>query len=130
MGRKTMDELNSRRAVLAGLGAFGAGALLPRFANAADKAPPRPPRIDIHHPLIPPGYLEEVGARRQGGGGVPWSPALSIEDMDKNNIALSLISLVQPGVWFGDAEQGRKLARQSNDYAAKLARDYPRRFGS
>jgi 6-methylsalicylate decarboxylase len=125
-----MSELVKRRAVLAGLGTLGVGALFPSFAHAAEKAPARPQRIDIHHHLIPPGYLEEVGGRRQGGGGVQWSPALSIEDMDRNGIAVSLISLVQPGVWFGNAEQGRKLARQSNEYAAKLARDYPRRFGS
>jgi 6-methylsalicylate decarboxylase len=118
-----------RRTILTGLAALGTGALLP-FDATAQSAAKNPRRIDVHHHLIPPGYLEEIGARRQGGGGVKWSPALSIEDMDRNGIAQSLVSLVQPGVWFGDIEQGRRLARQSNEYAAKLARDYPGRFGS
>jgi predicted TIM-barrel fold metal-dependent hydrolase len=34
-----------------------------------------------------------------------------------------------PGVWIGDREQGRRLARDSNDYGARLAADYPGRFG-
>jgi predicted TIM-barrel fold metal-dependent hydrolase len=118
-----------RRTVLAGLAALGGGALLP-FAAQAQSVATSPRRIDVHHHLVPPGYLEEIGARRQGGGGIPWSPALSIEDMDRNGIAQSLISLVQPGVWFGDVEQGRRLSRQSNEFAAKLVRDYPGRFGS
>jgi predicted TIM-barrel fold metal-dependent hydrolase len=118
-----------RRTVLAGLAALGGSALLP-FAATAQSIAPNPRRIDVHHHLVPPGYLEEIGARRQGGGGIPWSPALSIEDMDRNGIAQSLISLVQPGVWFGDIEQGRRLSRQSNEFAAKLERDHPGRFGS
>ncbi len=40
-----------------------------------------------------------------------------------------MLSLVQTGVWFGDDEQGRKLARACNDYGAKLRSDYPGRFG-
>ena len=40
-----------------------------------------------------------------------------------------MLSLVQPGVWFGDAEKARKLARDCNDYGAQLRKDYPGRFG-
>src|SRR5882757_6995533 len=121
--------LTERRAVLTGLAALAGGAAFP-FDASAQTPVKNPRRIDVHHHLVPPGYLEEIGARRQGGGGVQWSPALSIEDMDRNGIALSLISLVQPGVWFGDVAQGRRLSRQSNEFAAKLERDYPGRFGS
>ncbi|HEY6241328.1 MAG TPA: amidohydrolase family protein [Burkholderiales bacterium] len=125
-----------RRGFLGKLAALGASAMLPNelLAQSAAKAPAasggKPFRIDVHHHLIPPGYLDEVGARRQGGGGVKWSPAMSIEDMDRSGIAVSLISLIQPAVWFGDVDLGRRLARKSNEYAAQLARDYPGRFGS
>ena len=124
---QTQDS-TPRREFLGRLAALGAAAMLPGELLAASK--PKPFRIDVHHHLIPPGYLEEVGARRQGGGGVKWSPELSIEDMDKNGIAKSVISLVQPAVWFGEVELGRKLARESNEYAVQLARDHPGRFGS
>jgi 6-methylsalicylate decarboxylase len=36
---------------------------------------------------------------------------------------------MQPGIWFGNNDQGRRLARDCNDYAAKLVRDHPGRFG-
>jgi len=126
-----------RRDFLGKLAALGAAAALPaellaqtqkKKTSAATRD--RLFRIDVHHHLVPPGYVEAVGARRQGGGGVKWSPELSIEDMDKSGIDVSLLSLVQPAVWFGDVELGRKLARQSNEYAVQIARDYPSRFGS
>jgi predicted TIM-barrel fold metal-dependent hydrolase len=49
--------------------------------------------------------------------------------MDKNGTATAIISVVQPGVWVGDSEKSRKLARQCNEYGAKLAQDHPGRFG-
>jgi predicted TIM-barrel fold metal-dependent hydrolase len=54
---------------------------------------------------------------------------MSIDDMDKSGIQTSLLSLIQPAVWFGDVPLGRKLSREANEYAAKLVRDYPGRFG-
>ena len=58
-----------------------------------------------------------------------WTPARSLEDMDQNGIAMSMLSLMQPGVWFGDVALGRRIARESNDYAAAVVRDNPTRFG-
>jgi len=58
-----------------------------------------------------------------------WTPARSIEDMDKAGVALSVTSITTPGVWFGDGNEARRLARECNDYGAKLRSDFPRRFG-
>ena len=44
-------------------------------------------------------------------------------------MATSIISISDPGVWFGDNASARSLARECNDYAAKIMRDYPGRFG-
>jgi predicted TIM-barrel fold metal-dependent hydrolase len=52
--------------------------------------------------------------------------------MDKAGIATSITSLINPGMqaWAGDEAGARKIARESNEYAAQLARDFPGRFGS
>ncbi len=49
--------------------------------------------------------------------------------MDKAGVATAMLSVMQPGVWFGDVEQGRSLARRCNDYAAQLVKDHPGKFG-
>jgi predicted TIM-barrel fold metal-dependent hydrolase len=59
-----------------------------------------------------------------------WSVQMSLDDMDKNGIATAMLSVVQPGAWFGNPEETRKLARQLNEYAAGMVRDHPGRFGT
>jgi predicted TIM-barrel fold metal-dependent hydrolase len=85
-------------------------------------------RIDIHHHLIAPEYRK--AAEKAGFGTLPpLSPELSIAEMDKNGIALGMLSLASPGLWFGDRDQSRFLARAINDHGAKMVRDYRGRFG-
>jgi predicted TIM-barrel fold metal-dependent hydrolase len=86
-------------------------------------------RIDVHHHVLPPAYLEATRQQRLGEFTPEWSPQRSIDDMDANGIATSVTSLIQPQVWFDDLDLGRRLAREANDYAATLARDHPGRFG-
>jgi predicted TIM-barrel fold metal-dependent hydrolase len=40
-----------------------------------------------------------------------------------------MVSITNPGLWFGDAPMTRTLARACNDYGATLVRDHPARFG-
>lgn len=54
---------------------------------------------------------------------------MSIEQMDRNGVATALVSLVQPGIWLGDVERSRSLARDCNEYGARMATDHPGRFG-
>jgi predicted TIM-barrel fold metal-dependent hydrolase len=94
-------------------------------------------RIDVHHHMEPPGYIKAVGAERvyrQSNGRVPpglvsWSPQQALEAMEQAGVATAINSLSSPGIWFGDVELSRRLAREANDYGARLARDYPGRFG-
>jgi predicted TIM-barrel fold metal-dependent hydrolase len=55
---------------------------------------------------------------------------MSLEDMDKSGIALSVLSLIQPSAVTVDVEKGRRIARTSNEYGAQLARDHKGRFAS
>jgi predicted TIM-barrel fold metal-dependent hydrolase len=58
-----------------------------------------------------------------------WSEAKAIEDMDRDGVERSIVSITTPGVWFGDATEARSLARACNDDAARLRADHPTRFG-
>src|SRR5438445_6125764 len=49
--------------------------------------------------------------------------------MDQNGVETSIVSVSTPGVWFGNAQSARTLARKCNEYAAQLVKDYPGRFG-
>ena len=58
-----------------------------------------------------------------------WTAEQSIDDMDRGGVAAAVVSITNPGLWFGDSSQTRRLARACNDYGALLVRDHPRRFG-
>jgi predicted TIM-barrel fold metal-dependent hydrolase len=92
--------------------------------------------IDVHHHLIPPFYLEEYRERIaavRGGTISPawlnWSPERALAAMDAARVSVAVLSLSQPGVWFGDPVAARRTARQVNEYAAGLARTHRGRFG-
>ncbi len=120
-------EINvTRRNVLAFLGAAGATAAVSSRLGFAQSS--RAHRIDIHHHIVSPGYsaaLKERGQRH-----APWSVERSLAEMDKSGIATAVTSLIQPAVWFGDVPLGRRLAREANDFAARLSGDHPGRFGT
>jgi 6-methylsalicylate decarboxylase len=40
-----------------------------------------------------------------------------------------MLSITTPGIWFADNEEARILARECNEYAARLASQHPARFG-
>ncbi len=127
-----MNEFN-RRAFLTGMAALGAGTLLPGCATDGSPAGAgargtTAHRIDVHHHFMSPGYS---AALKQGGQGhAKWSVQMSLDDMDKSGIQTSLLSLMQPAMAFGGNPQGRKLAREANEHAAKIVGDHKGRFGS
>lgn len=125
------DDALKRRSFLGGLAALGASALFPGCQTTA-QAPARvaPFRIDVHHHLSPPDFVKEIVTRKTGQRPlVEWTPAKSIEAMDKAGVATSITSVSEPGVWFGDNAAARALARECNEYGARMVRDYPGRFG-
>ena len=120
--------MNNRRKLVI---ALGAGTLLPGLQTAA-QAPERaaPFRVDVHHHLAPPGFIREIVARKtEQRPLMEWTPAKSIDAMDRAGIATSITSISEPGVWYGDSAEARRLARECNEYGARMAGDYPGRFG-
>jgi len=97
---------------------------------------PGPRRIDVHQHYVSPDYLALL-ARKNAVSPVPgfaiwkdYSPAKNLDAMDQAGIATAMLSPTAPGVYFGDAEEARKVAREMNEYAAaKMVGAYKERFG-
>jgi predicted TIM-barrel fold metal-dependent hydrolase len=91
-------------------------------------------RIDTHAHMIPPFYRQILDARGIMAGGKPtpdWSPEGHIAVMDSMKIELSILSVSSPGAKLSPSdsiEDGRKLARDLNDYAHMVTMRYPGRF--
>jgi predicted TIM-barrel fold metal-dependent hydrolase len=109
-----------------GLAAIGAE----RLSGLAQTVASTPYRIDVHHHFAPPAWLAEVKGRPLlNAANTTWTTARSIEDMDRGGVAAAMISVTNPGLWFGDRAVTRRLTRACNDYGARVVQDHPTRFG-
>ncbi|MSQ51542.1 MAG: amidohydrolase [Betaproteobacteria bacterium] len=104
-------------------------------AKAASK-PAGPRRIDVHHHFAPPGYVKDLGAENLFNGSpgsraatYDWTPKMSLDDMDKGGTQTAITS-VYSASHIANHPEARRIARQANEYAAQMGRDYPGRFGS
>lgn len=89
-------------------------------------------RIDVHHHLFPPAFVDGlVGSGHYLSRGIArgWTPQVSIEDMDAAGVATAYTSITAPG--FDVVAQERRVAatRECNEYGARMAADFPGRFG-
>jgi len=105
---------------------------LPPSERTARSSNPR--RIDVHHHMLPPEYVSLTRDRileiTSGDTSVlNWTPERTMEQMNEFGVATSILSLPVPGAWYKGRKNSRKLARISNEYGARLAKDYPRQFG-
>ena len=120
----------SRRGFLSSLGALGAAAALPGCTTAGGGVAAKN-RIDTHHHVFSPAYVQELAKVNQAPPIVRnWSIAKTLDDMDKAGVVTSIASVTTPQVQFADGPNARRIAREGNEWAAKLAKDYPGRFGS
>jgi len=119
-----------RRIFLGGLAAAGAGmvagsnVVLAQPASGAGS-------IDVHHHFASPYWMRTADGISPSTMGIwhPWTPQKSIAVMDEGGCQKAIVSVTTPGISFGDNAQTARLARDSNDYAAKMRSDYPGRFG-
>lgn len=149
---------SSRRQFLAGLTAVGAAAACacnrnesaPESAAAAQNPGDQIPeagnhgRICVHHHYGPPMWMKvlaEAGALNVEPW-KDWTPLKAVEAMDRAGVRTSISSITVPGIYFWEhfgnqqAPPGAKLkndvvamARDANEFGAKMKADYPGRFG-
>jgi len=120
------DAISRRHFLGTGMVLAG-GALFAGNSEAQTKGNAR--RIDLHHHFVPDvffAYQQRHNAARTN----PWSPSKDLEDMDKFGTATAMLSITQPAFNLGDRDEIRKVARESNEAAAKLVADKPGRFGN
>src|SRR5262245_48853254 len=129
-------ELSSRRRFLGTLAAAGAASLLHGRDVLGQPQPSPARRIDIHQHFVSPGFLAFLGAKNAVSpvpGFAAWkdySPARAVEALDRVGTQTAMLSITAPGVWFGDAPEARRLAREMNEFAAaKMVADHKGRFG-
>src|SRR5213594_4295141 len=128
-----MSDLDRRSFLTSALASLGLAATadarrLAAFAQAA--APTGPRRIDVHHHFAPPAWVAEVKGRPLlQTANTTWTPAKSIEDMDRGGVAAAMVSITNPGLWFGDKAVTSRVTRACNEYGAKLVQQHPTRFG-
>jgi predicted TIM-barrel fold metal-dependent hydrolase len=126
-----------RRQFLAGVGAAGAatllapawsgGALVPNALAAIYK----PRRIDVHHHVPPPAYVDWMAQGnptfRSPLDTSAWSLESALADMDKYGIETAIVSSPDlNGRLPGDFPA---VVRSCNEWLAKLTVDHPGRFG-
>lgn len=98
--------------------------------------PAGPRRIDVHHHFAPRKYVRDLGAEVLCNGSAgsraatyDWTPGMSLDDMDAGGTQTAILS-VYSASHLANHRQARRIARETNEYAAQLAHDHPGRFGS
>jgi 6-methylsalicylate decarboxylase len=137
-----MDVSLRRREFLAALAALGATVLARnRVVSALGQAPSERSqssgrRLDLHHHFASPRWSRRhAEIKRQGWETFQdYKPSQSLEAMDKAGIQTAFLSVTNPGVWFTDDYEGERqaavaLARDMNEYGARMVADYNARFG-
>jgi 6-methylsalicylate decarboxylase len=123
-----------RRRFLGTLASVGTASLLPTGVLRAQNGARR---IDVHQHFVSPSFHAYLNGKNSPAAPIPgiaawreYSPARAVEELDRVGIETAMLSITAPGVWFGDAEEARRLAREMNEFAAaRMVGDHKGRFG-
>jgi len=130
----TFRQTSSRREFLelAGVAALACAAgqkLAGQGASAGSR------RLDLHHHFASPRWLKKLSdSGRQGTQQIQnFGAAKSIEAMDRADVATAYLSCTTPGATFGEdfakeRDETRSLARDLNDFGARMVSDHKGRF--
>src|SRR5712692_5143005 len=128
-----MTDFDRRSFLTSALASLGVaapprGGHLAAFAQSAASATKY--RIDAHHHFSPPTWVAAMkGNPLLQAPNTTWTPEKSIEDLDRGGGAAAVLSITNPGLYLGDKAQAIRLARECNDYGAKVVQAHPTRFG-
>ena len=111
-----MTHLPSRREFLAGAAVVGASVVFPSGKSLGQSSAPKAGRIDVHHHFGSPEWVSMVNTKKTQGYQTwqPYTPARAIEDMDRGGVSTAMISITTPGIWFGNIDETRRIARREN----------------
>jgi predicted TIM-barrel fold metal-dependent hydrolase len=94
-----------------------------------------PRRIDVHHHISPRHYTQAIGPEKMVNSypasrtaAYEWTPEMALEDMDRGGTATA-ITTIYSGTHLAEYRDAPRLARECNEYAARMMADYPGRFG-
>jgi len=125
-----MGEIDRRQFLVRAAAASGLSVWAGRDGFGAQRLTRLVRKIDIHHHFAPPAWVTAVRGRPLlQTANTTWTPEKSIDDLDLAETAMAVISITNPGLWFGDVSATTRLARACNEYGAKLVQQYPTRFG-
>jgi predicted TIM-barrel fold metal-dependent hydrolase len=138
----TLGGTSDRRQFLTTVAALTTGGVLARESEAGAQAQAAGPRrVDFHHHYQSPGltkYLDSYGIRvpqfdREPLTRSAWTPAIAIEGMQKYGIDLAYTSaatyftrtarLTKAGAQIYSGDAMRRLARETNEYGARVVAD-------
>jgi len=91
-----------------------------------------PRRIDTHAHIVPDFYRKWLADKGVDAGGLPvptWSTRSTLDFMDVNGIETSIMAVSTPGVEPGKPVEARRMARELNEFSAKVVADDSTRFG-
>jgi predicted TIM-barrel fold metal-dependent hydrolase len=117
-----------RRTFLGSIAALGAGALFPGCASVETGSAAR--RIDVHHHIAPPAYSAALKSMMRAHAAWSVQASLGGHGQERYRDCYHLAHQSRPAGLAERVAGARKIARESNEYAARLVRDHPGRFGS
>lgn len=86
--------------------------------------------IDVHHHYTSPALLAMMlGRRTNQVFNESWTVQKSLDAMDVGGIRTAVVSTSDPGIFFGDYDQAKALARDCNEFQARMVADHKGRFG-
>jgi predicted TIM-barrel fold metal-dependent hydrolase len=135
-----MSELDRRSFLTGALASLALPAAVLRPGTAPSVTQQTRYRIDLHHHFGPPTW---VRAMRDGGqlrsadnpngllspANTTWTVEQTLADLERGGGAAAVISITNPGLFLGDIGQAIRLARECNDFGARVVQDNPTRFG-